>query len=195
MQGRGGVRGVLGGPDPLPALSRHPHFPALRTAQGDEMLGEGRDGCRGGRTFGAPFDAARRLRPGKLNHWERDNDTSSAVWQSSGWIATLNRGHGAWREWHCHRSPGALQINRLGARLWCCRVDHPSDHWSQKHLPLELQVYPHEDLAPLPWLEMHVQCFLVPTARAFESSKDMPAIRPHLHLHQPMYETASADAE
>ncbi len=88
-----------------------------------------------------------------------------------------------------------LQINLLGARLWCCRVDHPSDHRSQKHLPIELQVYPHEDLAPLPWLEMHVQCFLVPTARAFESSKDMRAIRPHIQLHQPMYETASADAE
>ncbi|MDQ3348725.1 MAG: hypothetical protein M3545_12235 [Acidobacteriota bacterium] len=88
-----------------------------------------------------------------------------------------------------------LQINLLGARLWCCRVDHPSDHRPQKHLPIELQVYPHEDLAPLPWLELHVQCFLVPTARAFESSKDMRAIRRHIQLHQPMYETASADAE
>ncbi len=84
MQGRGALRGVLGGPDPLPALSHHPDFPALRTAQGGEMLGEGRDGCRGGRTFGAPSDAARRLRTGKLDHGERDSDTSSTVWQSSG---------------------------------------------------------------------------------------------------------------
>jgi hypothetical protein len=60
---------------------------------------------------------------------------------------------------------------------------------------VELQVYPDADLPSLSRLEMDVQRFLVPTARALKSDKDIFAIGRHVHIHQPMDETSAAYAE
>ncbi len=78
-QGWCGIRGVR----PLVALPHQPHLAALRAAQGHEVRATGRNDCGRGGAFGAPFDAARRLRTGKLDHGEVEE------WHKPGCFATV----------------------------------------------------------------------------------------------------------